>query len=62
MTTAKNLHPAYEVRNPSFGTMSLDKQIAAGINDWCAVGISGHPYFGQTKHQAEQIRESFNNA
>jgi len=53
---------AYEVHNPSFSDMNLEQQIHAGVNDWCAEGISGHPYFGQTKHQAEQIRESFDHA
>lgn len=51
--------PAYEVRNPSFSDLNLQKQIEFGINDWCAEGESGHPYFGQTKDEAERIRASF---
>ena len=53
------LQPAYEVRNPSFNDMTLEQQIEAGINDWCAEGISGHPYYGQTKEQAESIRAAY---
>lgn len=51
---------AYEIHNPSFNDMSLDEQIKHGINDWCAEGRSGHPYFGRTKEEAESIRASFN--
>jgi hypothetical protein len=51
--------PAYEVRNPSFSDMNLPQQIEAGINDWCAEGRSGHEYFGQTKAEAERIRDQF---
>lgn len=51
-----NLAPAYEVRNPSFSDMNLETQIEAGINDWCAEGASGHPYFGETKVKAEANR------
>jgi hypothetical protein len=54
--------PAYEVRNPSFSDMNLEQQIEAGINDWCAEDASGHPYYGQTKAEAEAIRALFNNA
>ena len=52
---------AYEVHNPSFSDIALDQQIEYGINDWCAEGKSGHPYFGRTKAEAEAIREQFNN-
>jgi len=51
-----NQTPAYEVRNPSFSDMNLEQQIEVGINDWQADGPTGHPYFGQTKAQAESIR------
>ena len=57
-----NLRPAYEVRNPSFGDMNLPAQIDAGINDWCAEGASGHPYYGRTKVEAEAIRAAYNAA
>lgn len=50
---------AYEVRNPSFSDMNIEQQIEAGINDWCAEGKNGHPYYGQTKAQAEAIRASY---
>jgi hypothetical protein len=53
------MQAAYEVRNPSFTDMSLEQQIDVGINDWCAEGRNGHPYFGQTKEQAEAIRASY---
>jgi hypothetical protein len=53
---------AYEVRNPSFSDMNLDQQIDAGINDWCAEGKSGHPYYGRTKAEAEAIRAQYGNA
>ncbi len=57
-----NLSCAYEVFNPSFPGMTLDEQIDARINDWCAEGYSGHCYYGQTKEQAEHFRAQFNNA
>jgi hypothetical protein len=53
------LAPAFEVRNPSFGDLNLAQQIEHGINDWCAEGLSGHPYFGRTAAEAEAIRTSF---
>lgn len=59
MTATKNLQPAYEVSNPSFGNMTLDQQIAAGINDWCAESPDGHPFFGETKAKAESYRASY---
>lgn len=51
--------PAYEILNPSFSDMCLEAQIDAGINDWCAEGESGHPYFGRTREQAEAIRAQY---
>lgn len=53
---------AYEVHNPSFRDINLDGQIAFGINDWCAEGPDGHPFFGQTKAEAEKIRDDYLNA
>lgn len=53
------MQQAYEVHNPSFNDMNLEEQIEHGINDWCAEGLSGHPYFGRTKEEAEKIRASF---
>jgi hypothetical protein len=53
---------AYEVHNPSFSDMTLEQQIEVGVNDWCAEGVSGHPYYGQSKDEAESIRASFCNA
>lgn len=50
------LAPAYEVHNPSFNDMTLRQQIEHGINDWCAEGRDGHPFFGRSKAEAEQIR------
>jgi len=51
---------AYEVLNPSFNDLNIEQQIEHGINDWCAEGKSGHPYFGRTKAEAEAIRAQFN--
>lgn len=51
------MKPAYEVHNPSFNDISLDRQIQHGINDWCAEGADGHPFFGRTKAEAEQARQ-----
>lgn len=51
--------PAYEVCNPSFDDLNIEQQIEYGINDWCAEGRDGHPYFGRTKAEAESIRASF---
>ncbi len=47
---------AYEILNPSFSDMNIEQQIDAGINDWCAEGPCGHPYFGRSKDDAEAIR------
>ena len=55
------LFRSYEVRNPSFSDMNLERQIEHGINDWCAEGVSGHQYFGQSKAESESIRASFGN-
>lgn len=54
-----NTQPAYEVCNPSFDDLNIEQQIEYGINDWCAEGRDGHPYYGQTKAQAESIRASY---
>jgi len=53
------MKPAYEVLNPSFSDINLEKQIEFGINDWCAENESGHPYYGQTKMEAENIRSRY---
>jgi len=50
---------AYEVNNPSFSDMNLEQQIQAGVNDWLAEGRDGHPYYGQSQQQAEQIRAQY---
>ncbi len=50
---------AYEVLNPSFGDLNIEQQIEYGINDWCAEGKDGHPYFGRTKAEAESIRAQY---
>jgi hypothetical protein len=55
----QNVEPAYEIHNPSFNDMTLDQQIEAGVNEWCAEGASGHPYFGRTKEEAEKARARF---
>lgn len=50
---------AYEIHNPSFNDMTLEQQIEAGINDWCAESVSGHPFYGRTKAEAEEIRAQY---
>jgi hypothetical protein len=50
---------AFEIRNPSFSDMNLEQQIDAGVNDWQADGRDGHPYFGQTRAEAEAIRQQY---
>ena len=50
---------AYEIHNPSFNDMTLEQQIEAGVNDWQADGRTGHPYFGTSRQQAEQIRAQY---
>ena len=54
-----NIERAYEVPNPSFSDMSLGDQIEAGVNDWCATGKTGHPYYGATQEGAEEIRSLY---
>lgn len=51
-----NLPAPYEVHNPSFGDMTLEEQIAVGINDWCAEGPDGHKFFGRDREEAVMIR------
>lgn len=53
------LSKPYEVRNPSFSDLNLEKQIEYGICDWCAEGADGHQYFGRTPEQAIAIRAAF---
>ncbi len=50
---------AYEILNPSFPDLNIEQQIECGINDWCADGKNGHPFYGTTKAQAESIRATF---
>lgn len=50
---------AFEVQNPSFSDMTLNQQIAAGVNDWCAERADGHPFFGETKAKAEAARAAY---
>jgi hypothetical protein len=57
-----NVKAAYEIHNPSFNDMTIDEQIEVGINDWCAEGRDGHPYFGRSKEQAESIRAQYEGA
>ena len=54
-----NNRAAYEVLSPSFNDMNIEQQIEAGINDWCAEGRDGHPYYGRTKSEAESIRSMY---
>ena len=51
---------AFEIHNPSFNDIPLDKQIEYGINDWCVNGEDGHPYFGRTNHEAEIAYRQYN--
>jgi hypothetical protein len=51
--------PAYEVFNPNINFLTFERQIEEGVNDWCADGKDGHPYFGETKTAAEAIRAQY---
>lgn len=53
------MQKAFEIHNPDFNDIPLDKQIEYGINDWCAENENGHKYFGRTKEQAENIRAQY---
>jgi hypothetical protein len=55
----QKLTPAFEVHNPSFNDMTLPQQIEHRINDWCAEGRDGHPYFGESKAKAEANRATY---
>ena len=51
------MRAAYEICSPSFSDMNIEQQIDAGINDWCAESdIDYHPYFGQSRDEAERNR------
>jgi hypothetical protein len=56
--TSNVLDRAYEVLNPSFNDMTLEQQIDAGCNDWCAEHGSNR-YYGETKAKAESLRARF---
>lgn len=43
----------YEIPNTFTPDFPLDKQIALGINDWCAEDEKGRVAFGHTKAEAE---------
>ena len=51
---------AYEIHSPSFNDMTLEQQIAVGINNWAVEGHSGHIYFGRTAEEAVAIASSYN--
>jgi hypothetical protein len=53
------LSKPYEVLNPSFGDLNIEQQIEYGINDWCAEGRNGHPYYGRTAEEAELVRSMY---
>jgi tryptophanyl-tRNA synthetase len=42
----------YEIPNTFTNDLTLDEQIALGINDWQAECKNGHVYFGKTKAEA----------
>jgi hypothetical protein len=42
------MNKPFEIANPSFSDIALDRQIEFGINDWAVEGKSGHVYVGQT--------------
>ena len=54
------MYKPFQVANPSFSDIDLDRQIEFGINDWAVEGKSGHFYFGQTAEQALAIAKEFN--
>lgn len=41
----------YEIASMSFNDISLDQQIAFGINDW-QCDVDGRAYFGRSKQEA----------
>ena len=43
---------AYEIQNPSFSDISLDRQIQEGINDWVVEDEDGNPFYGRTAKEA----------
>jgi hypothetical protein len=47
---------AYEIHNPSFNDIPLDKQIEYGINDWAVEG-KRNTYVGRS---ASEALEQFN--
>lgn len=53
------MNKAYEIRNPSFNDMNLERQIAVGVNDWEAVGKNGHRYVGRSQVEAEAQRRQY---
>lgn len=50
----------YEILNPSFSDLTLEKQIECGINDWAVEGKSGHVYVGRTAEEAKSIAKTYN--
>jgi hypothetical protein len=51
---------AYEVLNSMSPGMTLDLQIERGLNDWAAQCNLGVLHYGDTKAQAEEIRDEWN--
>lgn len=54
-----NMRAAYEVLNPTFNNVNLERQIELGVNDWCAEDDTGHEFFGRTRDEAEIARAMF---
>ena len=52
---------AYEIHDPSFNDIPLDKQIEHGINDWAADG-KRNTYVGRTAAQAVEQLQRFEGA
>lgn len=44
----------YEIPNTFTQDLSLDEQIAIGINDWAIACPNGHVYFGRTECEVKE--------
>jgi hypothetical protein len=54
------MYKAFEIINPSFSDIPLDKQIEFCINDWQCDDEVGRAFFGQTKEAAEAACAAYN--
>jgi hypothetical protein len=50
---------AYEILNPSIKGMTLEQQIANGINDWVCEDNDGNPFYGRTAQEAVENHNEY---